>query len=111
MTTIAVLRSITERGLPGAHLVAAVKAAGFEVRSDGPTHTITYDDLGNAYPVTMYAGECRLDDRWYGVATSTADRTDPEFVANAKLLVEVAAVHKAVEGDGPPAGQYSAMRG
>lgn len=91
------LRLITARNLSAAQLVAAVRAAGFEVRSTGPTYTTTYDDLGNAYPITMYVGECLLGGRWYGVATETADREEPEFIANARLVVEVAAIHKAAD--------------
>lgn len=93
------LRLITARNLPGAQLVAQVRAAGFEVRSDGPTFTQTFDDLGNMFDVTLYVGECLRDGRWYGVATRTAASDDPTFIANARLVVEVAAIHKAAEGD------------
>lgn len=82
------LRLITQRVLPAAQLVAAVRAAGFEVRSFGP---IDFD------PNHQYIGECFCEDLWHGVSTLTSISDDPQFQANARLVVEVAAIHKAAE--------------
>lgn len=96
--TLGNLRAITARNLPAAALVAQVRAAGFEVRSFGPSPDTITDDFENAWPVHLYIGECRRDDIWHGVATRTAISDDEVFQANARLVVEVAAIHKAAEG-------------
>lgn len=87
------LRLITQRPLPPEQLVAAVRAAGFQVRSDEPQHWTVVDELtGQEYPGFLYVGECQVEGIWYGVSTHGA------ISPVGRLMVEVAAIHKAAAG-------------
>ena len=87
------LRLITQRPLPPEQLIAAVRAAGFQVRSDEPHPWTASDDLGQTYDGFLYTGECQVEGIWYGV--STHGPLSPV----GRIMVEVAAIHKAAEGD------------